>query len=351
MDHQNFDVHDVASAAGITLPPGYDEVSVYCPNCDTTGRGRKHLCISLQSGVFNCPRCGVHGGTLDLYGLFRGCDRKTALAELIAWRNGGGTAVRTEAATPARVERPLASLKQRNAAYLSLIVFSGLRDEHKAALARRGIPEFAMDRYSSTPLPGTEIELCRRIMSDGTSLDGVPGFFRLRSGEWTIVRQKNGIMIPVTDEHSNVEGIQVRLDDATERKYRWLSSSGFDYGTGAKAACHIAGEASETMLLTEGALKADIIYGLSGRSVIAVPGVNALSNLEECIDRLQQSAGLKEVWVCYDMDMYENEHVRRANARLYAMLCAKGIKARNYKWDPRFKGLDDFLYARRSGKV
>ena len=347
-----FTISEVASAVGVSLPPGRDEVSVYCPNCDRDARGRKHLCISVQNGVYNCPRCGAHGGVLDLYGLYRDCDRKTALRELIAWRNGGGTVPAAPEPTVQKMERPIAPLEQRNAAYLGLLVYAGLRDEHRENLLKRGIPESAMTcRYASTPLPGTEIELCRKIMSDGCSLDGVPGFFKLRSGDWTIVRQKSGIMIPVTDENAYVEGIQVRLDDVTERKYRWLSSSGYDFGTGAVAACHIAGCPAETMLLTEGPLKADIIYGLSGKGVIAVPGVNALSSLEELLDRLKGSVGLKEIWVCYDMDMYENPHVRHANARLLDLLKAKGIAAKNYRWDPRYKGLDDYLLAYRKKEI
>ena len=348
-----FTMSESVQAAGLSLPSGRDEVTVFCPNCDrdATRGSRKHLCISLRNGVYNCPRCGIHGGVLDLYGLFRGCDRKTALRELIAWRNGGGTVQTVKEQEVQKTECDLAPIDERTSAYIRLLGFAGLRDEHRENLAKRGIPENAMFRYASTPLPGTEIEICRNIMADGTRLEGVPGFFKLRSGDWTIVRQKNGIMIPVTDEMANVEGIQVRLDDVTERKYRWLSSSGYDYGTGAKAACHIAGEPERSMLLTEGPLKADIIYGLSGRSVIAVPGVNALSNLEECIDRLRQSVDLTEIWICYDMDMYENPHVRQANARLYEMLTAKGITARNYKWDTRYKGLDDYLLAYRRHEI
>ena len=346
-----FTMSEVLQAVGITPPPGRDEVSVFCPNCDRDQKGRKHLCISMRTGVWNCPRCGAHGGVLGLYGLFRDCDNRTAVKELIAWRNGGGTVAAAPEQTVQKTECDLAPLEKRDDAYIRLLFAAGLRDEHKAALAKRGIPERYMYRYASTPLPGTEIELCRKIMSDGIDLDGVPGFFKLRSGDWTIVRQKSGIMIPVTTEDGQTEGIQVRLDNVTERKYRWLSSSGYDYGTGAKAACHIAGEASESMLLTEGALKADIIYGLSGRSVIAVPGVNALSYLDEAIDRLQEKIGLKEIWICYDMDMYDNEHVRHANARLLEMLKAKGITARNYRWDRRFKGLDDYLLAVRTKTI
>ena len=58
-----------------------------------------------------------------------------------------------------------------------------------------------------------------------------------------------------------------------------LSSAGLEEGCGAKTWVHLAGDPRPLVLLTEGPMKADVIHFLTGQTVLAVAGVNSLSQL------------------------------------------------------------------------
>ena len=81
------------------------------------------------------------------------------------------------------------------------------------------------------------------------------------------------------DVKGRIQGMQVRLDSAKKRKFRWVSSAGLPEGCGAKTWVHLAGDPRPLVLLTEGPMKADVIHALTGQTVLAVPGVNSLAQL------------------------------------------------------------------------
>jgi len=84
-----------------------------------------------------------------------------------------------------------------------------------------------------------------------------------------------------------LQGLQVRLDDTAKRRFLWVSSGTFSCGCKAEGWTHLAGEPQGTLLLTEGSMKADIINTLTGLTVLAVPGVNALTKLEKALSELR----------------------------------------------------------------
>ena len=336
---ERIDMQEVLTALNLPFPDGRGQFSLYCPKCDD-GSGRKHLAVNARLGLFNCVRCGVHGGIIQMYALFAECSEKEAVHRLLEWRKGRGTIPRPAPAFTVK-QNEIASLEARSNTYAHLLLALDLKDRHRENLLKRGLPEEALFRYRSVPSWGSEKDLTKRLIEEGCEVKGVPGFF-VHKGEWTFQRLKNGFLIPALDVDGNIQGLKVRLDDETERKYRWISTAELPEGTASEAYCHIAGSVTESMFLTEGELKADIVSCFTGRGVISVPGVNSLGKVPETVAELVKR-GMKEVWICYDMDLYTNPNVQRGYGNLKEILSSFPIKVGTYRWDPAYKGIDDYL--------
>ena len=179
----------------------------------------------------------------------------------------------------------------------------------------------------------------------GADPRGVPGFFRTKAGWWSFVHQRPGILIPVRDTHGMIQGLQLRLDNTENRKFRWISSVELTGGCGSPAWTHLAGRPSRMIVLTEGPMKADVIHALSGLTVLAVPGVNALQRLEESLTELR-AQGVREIKTAFDMDYITNCYVQSAYEKLLVLLGRMGFRYGTYVWDSRYKGLDDFIWAK-----
>ena len=96
-------------------------------------------------------------------------------------------------------------------------------------------------------------------------------------------------------------------------------------------------------------MKADVINALTGMTILAVPGVNTLTHLKAALADLKAD-GLQEVKTAFDMDYATNQHVQNGLENLFALLDAKGFRYGTYLWDPRYKGLDDFIWEHCMGK-
>ena len=90
-------------------------------------------------------------------------------------------------------------------------------------------------------------------------------------------------------------------------------------------------------------MKADVIHALTGETVLSVPGVNSLSHLQKTLEKLQEK-GLKRVMTAFDMDFCANFHVQNGFNSLLCLLDDMNLKFGTYTWDPRYKGLDDFVW-------
>ena len=94
-------------------------------------------------------------------------------------------------------------------------------------------------------------------------------------------------------------------------------------------------------------MKADVIYTLSGRSVLAVPGVNSLQSLQAALEELRENHNLRKVVTAFDMDYLSNEFVQRAYDDLLRLLDNLGFEITRLSWDETDKGLDDWLLAQK----
>ena len=348
-----FTMIDIVSLLGLPLPEhGKSSYNIHCPCCDDPRASRnKHLNINLRKNVFCCPKCGLGGGMFDMYAYFANVPRKDVYKDL-CWKMGRNLdkngelrkAVPIAPLVTEEVESPLMDVESRHATYTALLSRLSLAQDHRENLRNRGLTDAEIDRlgYKTTPVAGMSM-MAKQLRSEGYYLAGVPGFFRKESGDWTFIHEARGILIPVRDQRGLIQGLQIRRDNTEKRKFRWVSSTDRKDGCKAEGWAHLAGTVSEQMILTEGPLKADIIHTLTGISVIAVPGVNTLTQLKTMLEALREE-GLVSIRTAFDMDFTTNYHVQNGFKNLLSLLDSMGFKFGTYVWDPRYKGLDDFIW-------
>ena len=227
---------------------------------------------------------------------------------------------------PEMREYPITDVEIRHATYSALLSNLTLAPDHKQNLLDRGLTEQDISRlgYKTTPIVGMTV-IAKKLLTDGFYLTGVPGFYRDASRSWTFITEKRGILIPVRDIQGRIQGLQIRRDDVQKRKFRWVSSADKPDGCRAMGWTHLAGPVRPTMILTEGPMKSDIIHALSGLSVLAVPGVNALTTLRESLTNLRNE-GLYEIKTAFDMDFSTNHNVQNGYKNLLALLDEMGFR-------------------------
>lgn len=111
--------------------------------------------------------------------------------------------------------------------------------------------------------------IAKQLHEEGHYLAGVPGFYHDMAGNWTISKERRGILVPARTPEGKIQGLQIRLDSIKKGKFRWITSIGKQDGCKAECWTHIAGEPTPTVLLTEGPMKADVIHHITGLTVIA----------------------------------------------------------------------------------
>lgn len=342
-------IFKVLSALNIPYPDGRTNFTIDCPGCH-----KKKLNINVAKGVFNCPKCGVGGGPLALYGYMKyNIDPQTAKTtevrqQLMNEVNGYASNLQAVSSAPRpvikRIDVDPSDITLRNKCYQNFLSKLSLAQSHKENLISRGLPEEVIQKngYKSVPLTGLS-KLPPELLKDGNSLLGTPGFYQDDSDKWVMQKNASGFFVPVRNIRGEIEGLQIRADKPFEnRKYYWFSSTDKKQGCSAKTWSHFAGYPEETVYLTEGPLKADIISYFMNVPVIGVPGVNTLQQLEPMLDELRK-CGVTTICTCFDMDFLTNDNVKKAYEKLITLLKSRGFIVKMEKWDPQYKGLDDFL--------
>ena len=246
--------------------------------------------------------------------------------------------------SPNTTSREPYALKQRHAAYSEMLSLLTLSDRHRENLHERGLPDEIIARNGYKSMPETEAErrLLASLLACDHELHGLPGFYT-KDGTWTLAGA-NGFLIPVRNKDGLIQGMKIRLDDDAARKYRWLSSrsSRMENGTRSYSWIHITGDTTQKRAyLTEGPLKGDIAsYFANNALFVCLGGVNAHKGLRETLLLL----GVTEVMEAMDMDQFTNPQVRQAITTLRREVQSiPGIRYYQCTWNPRFKGVDDYL--------
>ena len=343
---EKFHIWDVISVLNLSAAPsGRSSYYIPCPCCDSKP-GSKHLNINLRKEVFRCPKCGVSGGIFDLYALYTGIPRddvREAMTERLGLSDHSYRPQRRVVVKEVK-ELPVADIETRHKTYTALLEKLSLASDHIDNLRGRGLKEDEIKQlgYKTTPVVGME-KIAKELVQEGCELSGVPGFYQTESGTWKFTINQRGILIPVRDDKGRIQGMQIRRDDVKKRKFRWVSSTELKNGCKAEGWTHLAGLPAETILLTEGPMKADVIHALTGLTVLAVPGVNALTQLEIMLKQLREQ-GLQKIMTAFDMDMATNPHVQKGYRQLLLLLDHMGFQFGTYLWDGSFKGLDDYIW-------
>jgi hypothetical protein len=193
----------------------------------------------------------------------------------------------------------------------------------------------------------------------------VPGFY-FRGGRWRMLGCYPGTFVPYRDAQGLIRGLSYRLDvplvnekGKVKGKYLWLSSDpeatfedgGQKYLRGTKLTppLHFAGadkvNSAREILLSEGALKADVASHLLGVPVIAAAGVSQWG--EGFAENFKRHFPQARAVICYDADWRTNEHVRLALEKLMADLRDASVRyvVRSWPQYPDCKGIDDLALA------
>lgn len=355
-------MQQAAELAGFSLDHRSNTTKADCPFCG----GRKKLYITVsdsrfKDGLAHCMKCGETLSPIRMYAYAIGeSDIKEAAK---AWYNqnrcssaasGKAAAKKLEpkAVDYTRIDVDPAPLSVRDRTYKAMLSLLSLQREHYENLRKRGLSDTAIKKakYRSIPESRRNIDLMvQTLLQNGYILKGVPGFYKDEHNKWTLNVFGSGILIPQRNGLGQIQGFQIRRDTSDKSKrYIALSSREKKEGSPAQTFCHLAigKRGISDIILTEGGLKADVISCLTGYSVLSVPGVNSLRFLPRALSDLSD-AGLEQVDIAYDMDIRENKAVQKAEEQLIRILEKASIPYSILYWDEEYKGLDDWLAAKK----
>lgn len=367
-----------------------DEYPVECPYCGDV-RGKCSFCIEKDGevkNVYQCYGCGQTGNMLTLYADLTGLSgtgrykeayrqirsrlsKETPGQRIREKESGHGNSRKPGKETPATI----AGEDTRNRVYQAMLPMLKLSEKHKADLKRRGLLDKEISRmegmgYKSTDAKVSE-EIARRLIKQGLSLEGIPGFFINRDGNWEVsfYAGNAGYLCPVYSADGFLCAFQIRIDrPKSKQKYVWLTSAKLFKGCSPGCPVGVSGNPyAKRVYVTEGILKAEITHQVTGRTYLGNPGVANHKNLREVLGLLK-ARGLKEVLETYDMDKMldlacredydatcgacslkgagecpkkrvKRDNIRRGCLKLYQICGELSIPCRRVLWDFKENGL------------
>ena len=332
-----------------------------CPSCSGKHKSRRRtLHLDFDSSTFCCMRCGFKGGVYDLVSFYTGWARNEVPKRIKNGELNGidvttlehGSVDSPDENTSCINRLPLAPLSRRDAVYRAFLERLELYPAHQEELLQRGLTKLDIDRIGFKSLPKfmDRSVLPKRMISAGYDLRGVPGF-GLEGGSWNLTQSfDGGYLIPLRNGDGLIQGFQVRHDHPSERfsKYDYFANRKMEYTAGAMSWIAWAGKnilldnEPFDVIVTEGALKGYIVNAKTGCNVISVPGVAALKAIPAAMETAK-THGLRTVYIAYDMDADTNEDVAKQLKNLGDKLEKAKIPHKVLRWDPRYKGIDDYV--------
>ncbi|MBG9693097.1 hypothetical protein ABD91_20330 [Lysinibacillus sphaericus] len=201
-------------------------------------------------------------------------------------------------------------------------------------------------------------------------LEGIPGFYW--SGEeakWLFPKMK-GMGIPILNAKREVVGIQVRRDDVENadggksRRYVWFSSSfaqaheKYEHGTSSGAPVDVVIPdtiTNNSVIVTEGRFKAQILAKSTGSVVLSVQGVGSWKGIMQELLDLSYNPAVNECYVrdifhpaiiltAFDADISKNIQVFEQLKRMSDALQERKYPTYYLYWDEELgKGADDVI--------
>lgn len=247
-----------------------------------------------------------------------------------------------------RIETPLASIERRNAVYSAVLASLSLSQKHGEHLANdRRLSKTTIIKAGFRSVPSWMLgDAVAAELSKKWELKGVPGFWR-KEGKWRLrFAGVDGFFIPIKNAVGQIEALQIRAFSG-ESKYLLVSSNELTDGVSSGAPHHWTGHKSETVIVTEGALKAEIIAEAKRRRNEAdfVIGLVSVSTFEESfgLNLKRICPFVKTVQLAFDADWRTNEKVQKQMQRLANSIKTAGLKLQVLCWESEAKGFDDEL--------
>ncbi len=375
---------DVLSLLKVSYNPDKEEQMIECPFC-----GSKRFGMNIKKGTGRCFKCGATADSASYYAAATEQSLNEARDDIKKRLNIPDEygKLPERKVYKEKTQEELATIEVRDKTYRAFLEELMLSQKNYDNLKARGFSDddIMAKGYKSFPsVENTSFEdICRRLISKGCILTGVPGFYKNNKDEWTFVRITPGIIIPQIGIHNQIEGFQIRKDDDLRREYDgeleakivWFSSKGKSHGTGPHVTVHNATDFifnkekgqyepvlhGDKVTLTEGGMKADLCACLleNNASLIAVQGVHALNPLKEALLELKPY-GLKTVNIAFDMDYLTNPNVKDAMVKVTSLIKELGYNCENMmNWEYKqkdasgneffLKGLDDYLAFQQRG--
>lgn len=312
-----------------------------CPLCE------KERKVILSPGVqypclVTCRRCAVPGDREGNRRLSRAiCDGVGVdfgeLCELMPadeirelWAEVGGDQRESQTRPPAADPDTLHSV------YGSLLHWLGLTDAHEKWLEKRGLTNAHGLRYRSAPDETSRIAASKYLIASyGVEvLARVPGF----DSSGRLLTRYPAILIPCRDAEGRIVAIKQRLTGASKSGRMRLLSSAPVGGPHAISTVHVpygvGGKLHQTVWVTEGERKADVVWSRLGHPVVALPGASQWRSLVSVLSSVVVDRG--SVVLVLDLD----DAGERATRGLYRVLTAAGYSVSVAVWSEG-KGVDD----------
>lgn len=213
----------------------------------------------------------------------------------------------------------------RQTIYEALLAKLSLSAQHRLDLRRRGLNDNHIDGngYRSSTFLSMKKAVTELHEEFGERLLQVPGF-QAKAGTITAVEIPSGILVPIRDTGERIVAFQVRSDFARNgNKYLWFS--GGTTGSGSPAHVPLGVKPSDLIRITEGPLKADIVWALSGVPTIGIAGV---TNWRAALPLLAQLKP-KAIRLAFDADLQEKASVANSLRDFYFALKEEQSASRN----------------------
>ena len=338
------------------------EYKTICPACN-------HKTLEVNDFVGQCWNCSEKFNAISFIAKACGIDNKAAYKKLIKEGKIDTSSNSISSNYHGIEENPMADIDKRHKANQIIIDNLFLSKNHKKEFSlKRGVPAdlFYSMGYRSYPTDKQlRFKVAKAVKDNMGFISGIPGLYTdKKTGMPTLCWRKRGILVPYRDIHYRIQGFQNRKDESVrekdkdgklENKYDHVSSGGKKDGTSSSAFVHFACDfyvewktkerwprINDSVFLTEGAMKADIAHYYSGLPFLAIPGVNARTQLEKVLIKLKER-GVTKLYDCFDMDYLTNESVQKARNSIKEMCEQHDISYEAILWDEKYKGIDDYL--------
>ena len=368
--------------------------NIDCPFC-----GRKNK-LNVDGAVWRCPACDASGGIISFHGRLKNKDRWYAYEDLAkrwdALSEEEKEKTKRDKEEGQRAERTPAPILLRDAFYRSFLDLLKLAPDHHEDLRKRGLSDNEIAKRGYKTVPQTWLQnyvddalhrmtikgmnytseevyglFMKRMESNGIE---IPGLYVKEDGSITMLDLPRGYFVPVRGYYDCsdfpfgdlISGLQIRNDPLLfttpqwikdrYHKYSWFSSSCKETGCGTTGIenIHITGfpddgSAPKAVYITEGPLKADVASFLSCRPFLGLTGVSNTRQLPKLLEEMKRK-GTEKGYICIDSDYREKSTVRKAMNSIEQNVLNAGLECEVLVWDAKYKGIDDWLLAKKKGK-